>query len=72
MHMASLFLRVGIFCMAKMVGFFQQCPIHSQQVLEEQKEKGKKRVELVARGSIGPFWLLTSGGRGGLSKIFVY
>jgi hypothetical protein len=26
----------------KMVGFFQQSPIHSQQVLEEQKEKGKK------------------------------
>jgi hypothetical protein len=46
-----------------MVGFFQQSPIHSQQVLEEQKEKGKKTVELVAQGLIGPFWLLMQNGQ---------
>jgi hypothetical protein len=27
------------------------------------KAKRKKRVELVARGSIGPFWLLTQNGQ---------
>jgi hypothetical protein len=39
----------------KMVGFFQQSPIHSEQVLEEQKEKGKKERGV---GGLGFDWAI--------------
>ena len=58
--MASLYLGVGIFCMTKWLDSFSNL----QFILNKSwKSKRKKRVELVARGSIGPFWLLTQNGQ---------
>ncbi len=49
--------------MAKWLDSFSNLQFILNKSWKSKRKKEKKRVELVARGSIGPFWLLTQNGQ---------